>query len=154
MTTTIQLKGRDIDGDCVTCTIAQLLLILGELESACGQSSLVWYGDQMDPALGQLSRFGTLSPLKIGAISDVQSLLRSLSYPQIDFGLFIAISADAVAPASDTTLSVQGPSGQRHAGSVIELLAFDDTYVEVTTERDDVVRGLMARFPGGKILGS
>jgi hypothetical protein len=35
---------------------------------------------------------------------------------------------------------------------VIELRAFDDAYIEVTNEHDDVVRRMRARFPRGKIL--
>jgi hypothetical protein len=66
----------------------------------------------MHPSIGPLIPDGTGAPSKIGALAEMQLLVSSLRYPQIDFGLFIACPASGAAPETQTTLSAEGPVGK------------------------------------------
>ena len=72
------------------------------------------------------------SPLKIGSLGELQSLLGK---PQLPSNGLLAVHGVRrgryAAPARRIVFS-RGPSGKRYAGSVIEVSAFDDTYHERT----------------------
>jgi len=151
--TTIQLTGADIDGDPTSCTVAQFLQILHELALCAGTADLVWFGADMSPDLGQLERFQSEFASRIGSLKDVRGLLRSLSFPQIDFGILIAVATEENAPRPKIALYSEGPAGRRYQSSEVELLAFDDSYIEVTTDRSEVLQHLNDRFPKATRIG-
>jgi hypothetical protein len=147
--TTIQLTGADIDNGAVSCTVAQFLIVLEVLATCSSVADLIWYGADVSPCLGRLQPFGTSTASKIGQIENVQNLFRSLSFPQIDFGILIA-SRGADTDALPGSFSAEGPPSQRFENSEIEILAFDDAHIEITSNLDDVLRRLLARFPNAK----
>ena len=147
---TVRLTGSDIDGDRISCTIAQLAIVFAELADRDGIQDLVWYGADMDPALGDLEPFAGGVPVKVGSVGDVIALLRKLSFPQIDWGVFMALStADRFDPRHP--ISAEGPAGKRFAGSDVEVIAIDDTYIEIIADRADIIEGLREQF-GGNIV--
>jgi len=147
--TTIRLTGADINGDSVSCTVEQLLVVLEELGSAGDADTIVWYAADMDPALGELEPYAGPAA-EIGNYAALLALLRGLKFPQIDFGLLIAISETSPGSPVGMVLAADGPSGTRWPNSAIELLAFDDTFIEVTTNREHIVERLRVRFPAGR----
>ena len=148
--TTMRFEGPDINGEAISCTVQQLLLILDELVLSHAIAECVWYGADIQPAIGPLSRHDSRSPIRIGESDVLDSLLRSLPFPQIDFGVFAAFRTDAV-PLNEV-VSAEGPPGRKRVGSIVELAAIDDTYIEVTSDHDEIIRRLRIRFPTGKVL--
>jgi hypothetical protein len=152
--TTLQLSGTDIDGDKLSCTVPQFLLILQELAADAGLANLLWYGADMSPSSGKLERFGTQSASRIGTLDDLTGLFRSLSIKQLDFGILVAVTSAESSPPPTTLLSSEGEAGRRFDGSEIELIAYDNTYIEITSDRLDVLQRLVARFPMAKVIKS
>jgi hypothetical protein len=150
--TTLQLSGAAIDGDQSSCTVHQFLLILEELAADARVADLVWYGADISPSPAELEQLGTQSASKIGTLEDLRGLFRSLTIPQLDFGILIAVATEERAPPSNVLLSSDGEAGRRFETSEIELLAFDDTYIEITSDRPELVERLIARFPTAKAI--
>jgi hypothetical protein len=149
--TTLLLSGADIDGDRSSCTVRQFVLIPEELAAYAGIADLVWYGADFSPCPAGIEQFGTQSAVKIGTLDDLKDLFRSLTLRQLDFGVLIAVPIEQRSPSSTDLLSSEGKSGRRFEASEIELIASDDTYIEITTDRPDLVQRLIARFPTTKV---
>jgi hypothetical protein len=148
---TIQLRGSDINGDQSSCTVAQLIIVFRMLAEHAAVPDLVWYGGDMAPALGPLRRYSGGTVLQIGTVSRVLELLESLIFLQIDFGLFAAFPASIVPTGLDQAVSTEGPLGQKFRASQVEVVVFDDTFIEVTTDFVEILDGLKSRFPGADI---
>jgi hypothetical protein len=131
----------------VSCTVVQFLRILDKLATCNGTGDLIWFGADMSPNLGPLEKFQSEFASRISSLDDVCGLLRSLSFPQIDFGIFIAVATEENAPGPKHALYSEGPAGRRYHRSEVELLAFDDSYIEITTDRPEVLRHLNEHFP-------
>jgi hypothetical protein len=144
----LRFAGIDVDGDNATCTIPQLLLILRELAMCADINDWIWFGADIIPDLAGTEG----STVKIGTIVDLQAWLQGLPVPQIEFGVFIAVAADKDGPGPWESFSAEGPEGRRYSESVFELLAFDTSHIEITTDREDVLRHLFARFPTAKLV--
>jgi hypothetical protein len=150
--TTLRFDGVDIDGDNATCTIPQFLLILEELTTCEGVNNLIWFGADIEPAFGALEKFRVSSAVRVGSVADLQRLLQELTIPQIIFGVFIGIATEENAPGSWNKFYAEGAAGRRYESSVIELLAFDTSHIEITTDQADILHRLIERFPAAKLV--
>lgn len=148
---TIQLSGSDINGDQTSCTIEQLIIVFEALATYSDKQDLVWHGADMTPAFGDLNPYGTAVPVRIGDVRSVIELLRALSFPQLDFGVFIGRVPTAQLEIPAEKVSAEGPPRKRSTNSQIEVVAFDDTFIEITTDHQDILRNLRDRFAGARV---
>jgi hypothetical protein len=145
---TIQLRGGDINGDQTSCTVAQLVIVFETLAKYGEVPDLVWYGADMSPSFGRLNPYGRDVPVRIGSIASVIELLRTLSFPQLDFGVFTGRSPSTNPEVLTQHVSAEGAPRKRSADSQIEVVAFDDIFIEITTDRADILQNLRDRFAG------
>lgn len=150
---TIQLSGRDIDGDDVSCTVAQFIAVFRMIAAYPEGRDLLWYGGDFEPAVGPLARYAGRVALPIGNIGCMLELLGSLGFYQLDFGLFAGFSPSNDPIAVHEEVSAEGEPGQRIKGSLIEVIAYDDTFIEVTTSRAGILDDFRNRFPAANVIG-
>lgn len=150
---TIQLSGTDIDGDNMCCTVAQLIALFRMIAAYPEGRDLLWYGGDFEPALGPLAPYGGRVALPIGNTGRVLELLGSLSFYQLDFGLFVGVSPSPDPVAMYEEVSAEGEPGQRIEGSWIEVSAYDDTFIEVTTGQTSILDDFRNRFPAANVIG-
>ncbi|MCP3383629.1 hypothetical protein NLM31_24990 [Bradyrhizobium sp. CCGUVB4N] len=150
---TIQLSGSDIDGDQHSCTVAQLIAMFRLIAGYPEGRDLLWYAGDFEPALGPLAPYAGPVALPIGNTCRVLELLGSLSFYQLDFGLFAGFSLSSDPVVLHEEVSAEGEPGPRIEGSLIEVIAHDDTFIEVTTSRASILDDLRNRFPAANVIG-
>jgi len=149
---TIQLCGDDIDGDQLCCTVAQFIAVFRVIAGYAEGRDLLWFGGDFDPAHGPLAQYAGSVALPIGNTGRVLELLESLSIYQLDFGLFAGFSPSSDPVATYEQVSAEGEPGQRIEGSWIEVSAYDDTFIEVTTSQASIVYDFRNRFPAANVI--
>jgi hypothetical protein len=146
---TIRLCGNDIDGDTVSCTGSQLATVFETIAQTDSRPDCVWHAADVDPSPGELARYGGNAIHLIGGIDRVVDLIGNR--PQVDFGFFSEACFDRFGKPSEH-VSAEGPSRKRSKDSRIEVVAFDSTFIEVTTDIEDILENLRDRFGGTSVV--
>src|SRR5450631_1090202 len=133
---TIRLCGNDIDGDAVSCTGSQLATVFETIARTDSPPDCVWHAADVDPSPGELAPYGGSAIHVIGGIDRVVDLIRNR--PQVDFGVFLQMSASISSESPSEHVSAEGPSRKRSK----------DSRIEVTTDIEDILENLRDRFGG------
>jgi len=143
---TIEIRGQDIDGDPTSCTIAQFITVFETIARHEDVREHIWYGADMSPSAGDFASYRGEKASRIGSIDQVIELLRAAPFPQLDWGVFVALDASADPGQLEEPMWAEGGLGKRVSSSEIEVVAHDDTFIGVTTDRKDIIQGLNDRF--------
>src|ERR1700730_4105400 len=145
---TIRLCGNDIDGAAISGTVPQLATLFETIVQTDSLLDRVWYAADVDPAPGQLASYGGNAVRIIGGIDRLVDLIRDR--PQVDFGVFCVDPCFVQFETPQRTRLGRGPSRRRSKDSQIEVVAFDSTLIEVTTDRGAAPRPPHLRIPPPK----
>lgn len=148
--TTIRLSGSDIDGDACSCLVAHFILVFEALDGVVPEADVIWYLGDVEPDMGVLAAYGSAMALPIGNTRRVLELLTTVTFAQLDWGLFAALPARGESPLP-SKIAIAGEPGEPPGcvpGSLIEVEAVDDTYIEIMSNRPDVMQAIRDRFGG------
>ena len=147
---TIRLCGNDVDGDAISCAGSQLATVFKTIAQTDSPLDCVWHAADVDPSPGELARYGGNAIHLIGGIDRVVDLIGNR--PQVDFGVFLQMPASIGSESPGEHVSAEGPSRKRSKDSRIEVVAFDATFIEVTTDIEDILENLRDRFGGTLVV--
>jgi hypothetical protein len=147
----LQFRGEDLDGNRTCCTGRQVAMVLDALLASPELRSSVWYAG----ALETYPAFGLYEGAELEQITDIIGLIETIrAAPQLLDGVFIAINSGETPDAAWPTITADGPMEKAARNSMVELHAFDTSWIEVYTELSDLAASLRQRFGGRLVDGT
>jgi hypothetical protein len=146
------LNGKDIDGSSVSCTGVQIASVLDLLGSTDVLRSATWYAGRLD-VIG--------APQFLDHFDDHLSVVPSLSdliasvrlKPQLMDGIFVASDVAYASSLSGTKLTPPSrPIGRLLESSMVEVVAFDTTWIEIYSDHGEIIELLRSQYGGGSLL--
>jgi hypothetical protein len=146
----LQLSGKDIDGDAVCCTGQQLANVLDWLVTDSGVKGCSWYAGAIEchPGFGDFE-----GPVPERVATPVELITRLRTVGQLLDGIFVVTPHGEAPIVRATRLTADGPMEQLVGNAVVELHAFDTSWIEVYSSSPTVLAGLQDFF-GGTLRGT
>jgi hypothetical protein len=145
---TLQINGIDIDGSRVVCTGSQIALLLDLLSREPELSGCHWYA-------GALDNFGpAIDPYQPGEprlVYDFKYLVESVrSTQQLLDGIFVAMRSEEKPILLSQLFTADGPMEKVVENCIVEVHAFDTSWIELYSNDTALIRRFADRFPGAK----
>jgi hypothetical protein len=140
------LQGSDIDGDEYVCTGPQIASVLDALARTPELSRCTWYAAAIDANDPALETYVTDYWKAVANIGDLVERVRATR--QLLDGVFIAIEGSNWPERTAEPITAYTPMARLAANSVVELRAFDTTYVEIYSDHPEPIDRLRQRFGG------
>lgn len=140
----LALKGKAIDGEGVSCTGAQIALVLECLLDAKELSDCAWYAGALDAMNSPAFEPFDKAPTIVGDLGDFLHRLRATI--QLLDGVIFAVPTGASPVLAASGVSAEGPRDLNVLNSLVEILAFDTTFIEVVSRGRTLVEHVDRRF--------
>jgi len=121
-----QLPGTAIDGSDVCCLGTQLARVVAAISQIRGD--LEWYAADVDPYHGVFPMDGS-EPVLVGSSARLMEQLSNVS--QFLRGVFLAVEEGSAAPRFRNDIDTEDALDADLGDAVIEVRAFDSTYIEI-----------------------
>jgi hypothetical protein len=144
------LNGKDIDGSSVSCTGSQIASVLDLLKSADVLHSATWYAGGLDVIGGP--QFHDHSADRLSIVPNLSDLIAAVRLtPQLMDGIFLASDAATASSLSEAKLISGRPIGRLSESSIVEVVAFDTSWIEIYSDLGEVI-DLLQNRDGGRSL--
>ncbi|RJF94866.1 hypothetical protein D3874_03370 [Oleomonas cavernae] len=144
----LQLGGDQIDGSGFSCTGTQIAAVLDVLLTLPEAAAWTWYAAAIDVFGPPLEPWHTPRFHVVEAIADLVERIRSVN--QLLGGVVIAMPDGSALPEMGD-VTADGVSEKLVGGSVLELHAFDTTWIEVYADRADLLERLAQQYAGASV---
>jgi hypothetical protein len=145
----IQLDGLQLTGEAFSCTGHQLALVVASLRSVA--SDCVWFvadleaqGYSLPPAW-----INAHTPIMFGATDELAAFAEGV--PQFLAGVFLAAPSARLPPVWSRSFWTDDEPFEELDGTILEIRAFDTSWIEVYADEEARLHGLAQRF-GGAIV--
>jgi hypothetical protein len=143
MNNPFQLTGAQVNGDDVPCTGPQIAIVLRALMDQPELIECDWYAAALDP----FELLSDYSAATLHHVQDMDDLIgRVGAVGQLSDGVFVAVPRSCVPACGDAHMSADGPAERLVANSIVELHAFDTSWIEVYSPEQTLLAALGAQF--------
>ena len=151
----LQLNHSDF-GDTAACLGPQVATVLDALAALPELSGTAWYAGAFDMIWPEeirepLRKYETNEPVPIEDIGSFVPLVRKVG--QFLDGVFFSVPAGQPPLVAVKLLTADGPIEKLVTNAIVQVCAFDTSWIEIGTEDEPMVRNLQLRL-GGKIVDS
>jgi hypothetical protein len=138
------LSGEKINGENVSCTGRQLLIILNELSGLV--EDWVWFAADVSAnnALPQVLSPQSAEPFRVGSLSKLKEACAQVD--QYFSGIFLAIQSVSEEIVWSDSLSTEDARFRDIHEAILEIRAFDTSYYEVYSVKRSLLEPLATRF--------
>ncbi|MEA1673046.1 hypothetical protein [Nitrospirillum sp. BR 11163] len=143
---TLDIRGADIDGDQVTCTGMQVASILDFIATLPELGIGTWYAGAVEGLGKRLEDYEEPAPRLVPALSDLLQRIRGI--PQLLDGVFAWVPGQETPRVEAKNFTADGPMAPLVLNALVEIWAFDTSYIEVYTERTSIIAAIQDRFMG------
>ncbi|WP_044558651.1 hypothetical protein [Azospirillum sp. B4] len=142
----LQIRGNDIDDDRVTCTGAQVATVLDFIAAVPALAGGDWYAGAVDGLGARLTEYEVLEPIPVPALADLLHRIRNI--PQLLDGVFALVPRHEIPRLTGDCFSADGPMEPLIHNALVEIKAFDTSFVEVYTDQPSLITVVQQRFGG------
>ena len=144
----LQLSGTDIDGDRIVCTGSQIASVLSLLSEEAALAGCDWYAGAIDNFGPGIAPYQEHEPFRVPDFGQFVETIRSA--PQLLDGIFVAMRVGEKPVLLHPIFTADGPMENAVGNCIIELHAFDTSWVELYSADTGLMRRMADRFPGAK----
>ncbi|MDZ5650267.1 hypothetical protein [Nitrospirillum sp. BR 11828] len=105
-----------------------------------------WYAGAVEGLGERLGDYEEPVPRLVPALSDLLRRIRGI--PQLLDGVFAWVPGQEIPRVEAENFTADGPMAPLVLNALVEIWAFDTSYIEVYTERSSVITAIQNRFVG------
>ncbi len=144
----LHLRGEDLNGSHICCTGPQIAMVLQALLTAPELRNCRWYAG----AIETYPTFGMYESGQLEVVEDLTSLIERVTLAgQLFDGIIVAIPPAEAPDLRSQMITADGSMDKAVRNSLVEVHAFDTSWVEVYTEMPELIESIQGQL-GGKLV--
>jgi hypothetical protein len=141
----LQLIGKQINGNIISCTGSQLVTILRQLSIRLENCNWYMADISVNTVLPNLDFQRVNGVLKVGKTEDLVHFAEQVD--QFLSGIFLAVPISIIEPIWNRSFDTEDEPTNNLGDVLIEIRAFDTTYFEIYSSESNLLEMLVDHFP-------